>query len=479
MNLTQQRFSCVRAIGQDPAHYAVPPSGFGPRVSMFLAASLLAVPVLAFAGEQPDVRRDATVAAVQEVMPCVVNIATETIIEYHDFYDELLQQFYGTRRPMRQQKSIDLGSGVIIDEEGYVLTNFHVVRRANRVQVKLWDGREYDADRVVATPGSDVALLKLRAKPGEKFKSIKLAADDDLLLGETVLALGNPYGLGAAVTRGILSSKNRRPSSGDEPLQMADWLQTDAAINPGNSGGPLVNLRGELIGLNVAVYREQQGGQRGVGVGFSIPVKQVSAALSRFFAPEVTDSLWLGAQFRPGSNPVAVSSVQAGSPAATAGLQTNDLVLLVNGRAPGRLITCNRLLAESPEQRAELVVKRGDERRTLKLRLIRFEDAIRQKLGLTLLEITPEAARRLGLRGGEALYVDEVEKNGPADRAQLDRGFLVTAIEGQSAADLRSFFEVLSDAKKGGPVRLTVIVPRRLGGSYVELQPGSVDVRVR
>jgi len=476
VNLTHQLLSSKRLTRPARWPSAFRPSACDLRIPSVVAAGLLAFASPASTAQEPDVRRDATVAAVQEVMPSVVNIATETIIEYHDFYDELLRQFYG--RPFPKQKSIDLGSGVIIDEEGYILTNYHVVRRANRVQVKLWDGREYDADRIVATAGSDVALLKLRAKPGEKFKAIKLAADDDLLLGETVLALGNPYGLGASVTRGILSSKNRRPYSGDEPLRMEDWLQTDAAINPGNSGGPLVDLRGQLIGLNVAVYREQQG-QRGVGVGFSIPVKQVSAALSRFFTPEATESLWFGAQFRPGSNPLTVSSVQPGSPAARAGLQTNDAVLEVNGSPAGRLSVCNRLVADSPQQRAELVVKHGNERKTLHVQLVRFEDAIRQKLGVSLLEATAEAARRLGLPGGQALYIDEVEKNSPADRAQLDRGYLVSGIEGQSATDLRTFFEILSEAKKGDSVRLTVIVPRRLGGSYVEFRQGTVDVAVR
>src|SRR6516165_1760580 len=258
---------------------------------------------------EPDVRRDATVIAIEKVMPSVVNIATETVIEYHDWYDELLRRFYGS--PGRRERSISLGSGVIVDEDGYILTNFHVVRRANRIQVKLWDGREYDADSVMTTELSDVALLKLKAKPGEKFKAIRFAPDDDLLLGETVLAVGNPYGLGGAVTKGILSSKNRRPSTGDEPLDIEDWLQTDAAINPGNSGGPLVNLRGELIGLNVAVYLDERG-QRGAGVGFSIPVKQISAALSRYFTPEGTDGLWFGAQVKSGPGPLAIVTVQPG-----------------------------------------------------------------------------------------------------------------------------------------------------------------------
>jgi serine protease Do len=428
---------------------------------------------------ETDIRRDATVNAIELVLPSVVNIATETVVEYHDWYDDLLRQFYGwSRGPVRKEKSISLGSGVIIDEEGYVLTNLHVVRRASRVQVKLWDGREYDADPIVATPDSDVALLKLRAKPGEKFKAIKFAVDDDLLLGETVVALGNPYGLGGSVTKGILSSKNRRPATGNEPLKVEDWLQTDAAINPGNSGGPLVNLRGELIGLNVAVFREEHG-ERGLGVGFSIPVKQVGFALSRFFTPEVTDSLWFGAQLKPGSGRLAVRAVQAGSPAAEAGLQTDDQVLEVNGHNAESLIVCNRLLGASPKHTASLLVNRDGARRTLTVQLVPLEQLIRQKLGLTLLEVTRETAERLGIRAGEGLYVEEVEKNSPADRAQLQRGYLLAGLDGRSTTDLRAVTEVLSGKKKGDTVELSVIVPRRLGASYVEFRQGTVEVQVR
>jgi serine protease Do len=283
-----------------------------------------------------DVRRDAVVAAVEQVMPSVVNIATETVVERHEWYDELLRQFYGwPRGPLRRERTTSLGSGVIIDDEGYILTNLHVVRRANRIEVKLWDGRQYAAEIVEATERTDVALLKLVAKPGEKFKSIKMAPDDDLLLGETVLAVGNPFGLGGTVTRGILSSKNRRPSMGEEPLNVEDWLQTDAAINPGNSGGPLINLRGELIGLNVAVYRAELG----QGLGFSIPVKEVSAALARFFTPEVSHGLWFGARMRAQDGRVRISEVQPGSPADTAGLKEGDVISRLNGMSQNGLWT--------------------------------------------------------------------------------------------------------------------------------------------
>src|SRR5439155_25473868 len=192
-------------------------------------------------------------------------------------------------------------------EDGYVLTNLHVVRRASRVWVKLADGREIEAKAIVGNTRRDVALLKLITKGNEKFRAVKFAQDDDLLLGETVLALGNPFGLGGSVSRGILSSKSRRPAPEGEPLYVQDWLQTDAAINPGNSGGPLINLRGELIGINVAVGQGQ-------GIGFAIPVRRVSEALSEIHRPEIMHGNWLGIRAKSGGLPLIVTGVDATSP---------------------------------------------------------------------------------------------------------------------------------------------------------------------
>ncbi len=458
------------------------------RFSSPLVATLLAATQLGTSFSSPgapavsqnlDVRKDAVVMAIEKVIPSVVNIATETIIQRHDWYEELLRNFYGWpgARP-RQERSINLGSGVIIDEEGHVLTNFHVVSRANRVQVKLWDGREYEADRIVATPGSDVALLKIRAKEGEKFSAIQLAKDDDLLLGETVIALGNPFGLGGSVTKGILSSKNRRPSTGNEPLNVEDWLQTDAAINPGNSGGPLVNLRGELIGLNVAVHRDERG-ERGVGVSFSIPVKQVSASLARFFSPEVTHSLWFGATVKPGTHPLRVASVQVGSPAAKAGIAEHDQILNINGEATDGLVSYNRLLAGASNREARIQYLRGSQTGTATVRLVPFEDVIRQKIGLTLLEPSAQAAQRFGINPGEGLFIENVEAGSPAARAGLERGYLLTAVDGNTAQELRIVGEALSGKNKDDQVRLTVVIPRRLGSSYVEFRQGTVELKIR
>ena len=447
---------------------------FGFRWPTLLLAGLLpgfCAPVPLHALET-DVRRDGVVQAVEKVMPSVVNIATATIVEYRDFYDSLLRDFYGWNSPTRRKEQISVGSGVIIDEEGYILTNLHVLRRASRVQVKLWDGRVYEADPVVGTERSDVALLKLRTKPGEKFTAIKFAANDDLLLGETVLALGNPFGLGESVSRGILSSKSRREPVGDEPLDVADWLQTDAAINPGNSGGPLINLRGELIGLNVAVGKGQ-------GISFAIPVRQVSEALSDFFTPELAGSLWFGARLKAGTLPLTIASVQPGSPAANAGLREGQQILQVNGKAPRSLADFAKLVGESPNQNVTLQVQRTGDRIPVKLKLIPFDDLIQQKVGLTLLNLSPQAAASIGVQAGSGLYIEGVEKDGPAERAQIQRGFLLTGIDGQNTRDVATAAILLSTKQRGEQVQLSLIVPRRYGRGYVEFRQGTVSLQVR
>ena len=394
---------------------------------------------LAQAGSSADVdiRRDACVQAVEKVLPSIVNISTETIIEVRDPLEELFRDFFGPyyrRRPPNAQKS--LGSGVIIDEAGYILTNFHVVRRATRITVTLVDGREFEAKALSRTAANDVALLKLVTRGDEKFQTIRFGADDDLLLGETVLALGNPFGLGVSVSRGILSSKTRRPAVENEPLEMEDWLQTDA-INPGNSGGPLVNLRGELIGLNVAVFREGQ------GIGFAIPVKRVSESVSAIFTPEEIKSLWFGSRFKADPAGVVTASVEPGSPADKAGLRPGDLILKANDRVPRTPIELNREIVATGEKRElQLQVQRRQERRQLAIRLIPEKEVfnaalVRQKLGVTVEELPPEAAARMNLTSADGLLITAVEKNSPGAQAHLARGYVLRAIDGQPLENVK------------------------------------------
>jgi serine protease Do len=431
-----------------------------------------------------DIRRDATVLAVEKVLPSVVNIATETIIQVRDPYEEFFRQFWGPyyrQQPPNSQYS--LGSGVVIDEEGYLLTNDHVVRRADKIGVKFCTGTNvYSATVVANDPKSDVALLKLNARPGEKFKAIQLAREDDLLLGETVLALGNPFGLGGSVSRGILSSKSRALPKEGEQLDIPNWLQTDAPINVGNSGGPLVNLRGELIGINVAVLGEVMG-QQAQGIGFAIPIRRVLEALSDIFPTEFVKTYWFGARVKVGTTPLVISSVQPQSPAGKAGLKTGDAILQVNGKPPKSFIDFTALLAAKPDSDVSLAIRRGTGQKDIAVRLVPEKTVfnarmIRDKLGLNLERLTSQVADRYGVRPADAYFIAGVEEHSPAAEAGLQRGMLVTAIDGQLPDDLGTAAKQLYAKKEGDRVQLELAVQQRMGNFNV-LRQGSVELRSR
>ncbi|MBI5384682.1 MAG: trypsin-like peptidase domain-containing protein [Verrucomicrobia bacterium] len=451
-----------------------------------LTAALAAAPFFTLGGEL-DPRRDSVVEAVQRAMPSVVNIRTETLVERHDPYERLLREFWGPMfgRPW-MEKNISLGSGVIIDEEGWVLTNFHVAWRATSIFVKLSDGREFEAEAVVGTSFTDIALLKIKTTKPEKFSAIKFAADDDLLLGETVLALGNPFGLGGSVTRGILSSKTRRPPRENQALEVEDWLQTDAAINPGNSGGPLINLRGELIGVNVAVYQEGQ------GIGFAIPAKRVSSALAEMYSPENPpaggEPMWFGARVRPGALPLIVASVQAESPAAKAGLRAGDQVLHINHRAPRSFIDfSNELIRRAKESPplCSLTVQRGTEKQNLTVRLIPEKDyfnsdMVRQRIGASVQTLTPELAEAFGLAATaiKGVLISDVDPDSPADKAGLKRGMIITSIDNQDTRRFPMLAKALVGKKKGDKVVLDMVIPRQRG-YFIQVQQAKVELPVR
>ncbi len=415
-----------------------------------------------------DIRRDATVAAVEQVMPCVVNIATKNLVPVRDPFEEFYLPFF---RRQSAENPYSLGSGVMIDEAGYLLTNDHVVRRADKIAVKFASGLEiYEATVVASDPKSDVALLKLNARPGEKFHAIKLAHEDDLLLGETVLALGNPFGLGGSVTRGILSSKSRSRPKENAKLDVWNWLQTDAPINLGNSGGPLVNLRGELIGLNVAVVNEVEG-QPAQGIGFAIPIKQVLAGLSDILV-ETVQSLWFGARVQAGSSPLVVTLVQPESPADRAGLKTGDAILQLNGKAPKTIIDLADALATQAEKENRLTIQRGAERRELAVQLVPEKNVfnaemLRRKLGLNLARVP------------EGFTISAVETNSPAGAAGLQGGMLVKQVDDQPPPpDVTALAKLVFAKKKGESVRLDVAAWQRTG-TFNLLRQGSVELSPR
>lgn len=429
-----------------------------------------------------DIRRDATVAAIERVIPSVVNIRTAQLVRRNDPYEEMMRRFYGLND---DAEASEVGSGVIVDavgEEGYILTNVHVLERANRVQVQLSDGREYEATPLLGTSLKDLALLRIVRRPGDKpFKPITLAKDDDLLLGETVIAVGNPFGLGSSVSRGILSSKNRRPepAPGDKQLNYQDWLQTDADINPGNSGGALINIRGELIGINAAVYSTGQA----KGTGFAIPIKQVSSALSDFFMLEWSAKLWLGARFRGAPYPLTVREVQTGSPADKAGLRPEQEILEVNGKPVTSLAALNQQIAASLNRQVALTVWNKGTQQVVTVGLVPLVDLNRQlfqrRLGLTTTNLSEVQTAQLKVTSDEGVLVEDVEKGGPGANAQLQPGMVITEVDGVKLKDLVNISNVLNNKKPGETVQLLVKVVNRYNNGFARVLTGQVDVLVR
>jgi S1-C subfamily serine protease len=452
-------------------------ASLGKQVFFLLLACLftgaMVTSLFAATPEMYDVRRDATVLAVEQVMPSVVNIATKNVVQVRDPFDEFYRQFFG-RQSADQPYS--LGSGVVIDEAGYLLTNDHVVRRADKIAVKFATGGDvYEATVVASDSKSDVALLKLTAHPGEKFHAIKIAHDDDLLLGETVLALGNPFGLGGSVSRGILSSKSRVAPKEGQPLILQNCLQTDAAINPGSSGGPLVNLRGELIGINVQYVPEAQ------SLGFAVPVKRVIESLSEeIFPTDFVSSFWFGARVKVGTSPLTVMAVQPESPAGRAGLKSGDVILTVNGKAPKSFIDFAGLLAEKGASDQVLTIQRGLERNELNVRLVPTTNVfnaemVRNKLGLNLDSLTAETAARYGVNATAGFIVTGVLKDSPAEAAHLQNGMLVTGVNGQTPPDLTALAKMLYGKAKGESVRLDIGMLQPFGNFNALLQ-GNVEL---
>ena len=426
---------------------------------MALAAYLALCPTLGQADDVP--RRSPTVKAVSQVMPSVVNIATKTRVQRVGYlYDWWRDNWTPYAQQLPPEESA--GSGVIISESGYVLTNVHVVRDADEIWVKLTDesGKQmiYQAEAIAGSLTTDIALLRIiPEKKGEVFAAVTFAADDDLLLGETVMALGNPFGLGGSVSQGILSSKSRRTETDGQRLEIPDWLQTDASINPGNSGGPLINLSGEIIGINVAVLREGQ------GIGFAIPIKRVNESMSRFFTPEFLDDNWFGVTIDAGTRPPRVASVEAESPAAKAGLSVGDKILRVNGSENDSFIDlASQLVGVGKDRTIQFQIERNGKKldRTVELipeNAVFNAGLIRQKIGAILERLTPEVAEALRLDSTDGFVISQVDKDTPAAEANLRPGLVVTSIDGRKIDDIIDAARIFHSKNKGDEVTLNIV----------------------
>jgi len=425
-------------------------------------------------------RRTLVVQAVEKALPSVVNIRTETVVEVRDPFAEVFRDFWNPyyRQP-RQDIRRSLGSGVVIHADGYVLTNDHVVRRATKIRVKFANGQEFEAERVAYDQRSDLALLLIinPKKNPAKFVPAPFARDDDLLLGETVIALGNPFGLGGSVSQGILSSKDRREPREGGTLDMANWLQTDAAVNPGNSGGPLINLDGKLIGINVAIHRQGQ------GIGFAIPIARVNDTLGRFFTPEQLRGLWLGVLVRLDGDRLRLAKVEANSPAAKAGLRAGDTILEVNKRPVDNFVDWAKEVAGRGLEKVTLKIFRGGRAVQVTVTL-QAEDKmfnsklLKKRLGLDIRTLTEGLSKQLGMSFYGGYLITDVEKDGPGEKAGLERGAVIQRVDDQQPESLVSLARNIHGRKAGDTVKLSVVLEIRRG-SFLQRRSGVVNVKIR
>jgi serine protease Do len=426
-----------------------------------LAAALL----LASAAAASDARRSPTVSVVEKTRNCVVNISTERVVLQRSFdsspsrgdpFDRLFDEFFRPQRYERARVMQPLGSGVILDERGVVATNAHVIRRASNLVLLLGDGNQHKADLLAADFDVDLALLRIQGGSAP-FQAVRMCRTP-LLLGETVVALGNPFGLSNSVTSGIISSLDRELTvgEGEEERKFTGLIQTSALINPGNSGGPLINMDAELVGLNTAIVDQAQ------GIGFAIPVEQMRKALAHLLAAPEVRQVQLGLAFHA-EPPLRVARTPEKGPAAGVGLREGDLVESLDGRAIGDAFDLGMaLLFHKPADRVEVRYRRNGQSARAAIVLAEAErtsdeNVLQRALGLIGQDVDEAVARRIGLSVPWGVLLSRVEARGPADRAGIQAGDLLVQIGRYRVQNLHQAARILRDVRSGDAVLLGIV----------------------
>lgn len=410
----------------------------------------------------------------KKLKPSVVNISTAKTIAPqkklrrqpnpfggHDPFEDFFERFFEDM-PQRSYTQRSLGSGFIISDDGYILTNFHVVSGADEIKVKLSDKRELKAELKGSDEKLDLALLKIEGN--DHFVIATLGDSDSLEIGEWVLAIGNPFGLQQTVTAGIISAKGRVIGSG--PYD--DFIQTDASINPGNSGGPLFNAKGEVIGINTAIVAG------GTGIGFAIPVNMAKNIMVQLKEKGVVTRGWIGVAIQPvtadlaqsfgleGEKGALVSEVVKEGPADKAGIKSGDIILEFDGKTIQELNELPRLVAATPVGRkAPVKVLRDGKVQVISLTVERLKDTEEEsaakapdKLGMSVTELTGDLAARLRTTETKGVVVTEVKAGSSAERAGIARGDIIREVNGNKVATISDYEKAVAQRKKGNILRL-------------------------
>jgi len=420
----------------------------------------------------------------EAVGPAVVNINTVTrgatgrtpVEEF--FGEEFFRRFFGDQ-PERELQQRSLGSGVIVDASGIVLTNAHVVERATDIEVATADGKKHKAKLVGVDRRTDLAVLRLSG--GGPYPAASLGDSDRVKVGDWVLAIGSPFGLQQTVTAGIISAKGRSINQGGA---YDDFLQTDAAINPGNSGGPLVNMSGEVIGINSAILSRTGGN---VGIGFSIPVNMAKRIYTELASKGKVTRGWLGVSIQPLTPELAksfglkepkgvlIADVVQDSPAQKAGIQNGDIITEFSGKKVDSPQELQKVVASTePGKAIPVSVWRDKATKSLEIRIgetpddnvaLRSGSRGRSALGLDVRPITPDLARQRNLRSADGVVVFRVEEESAAAEAGVRQGDVIREVNRQRVRSVQEFERATRELKEGD--RVTVLLQRGPQALYV------------
>lgn len=425
---------------------------------------------------------------VKEARQSVVNISTVKIIKggrifrfpfgeddpFHDWFE----RFFKDQIP-KEHRQRSLGSGFIIDKDGFILTNNHVVEKTDEIKVKLANGKEYDAKIIGRDQKTDLALIRI--KTDKPLTPLSLGDSEKLEVGEWVVAIGNPFGLGHTVTAGIVSAKYRQLGAG----AYDNFIQTDASINPGNSGGPLLNTQGEVVGINSAIYSRSGGS---IGIGFAIPVNMAKDLLPQLKKGEVVRG-WLGITVQKitpelkdklnlkDDRGALVADVTSSGPADKAGIERGDVIISFDGEEIREMNELPHVVASTPVGKVVKVevIRRGKRKGfEVKIGKLKEEQAEeeaaeeRSDLGMTVDEITPEQARQFDLSGERGLVVVQVENNSPAGEAGIRRGDIILEIDQEPMKDIDEYSKKIRRYKKGDTILF--LIKRREATLYLTLK---------
>jgi Do/DeqQ family serine protease len=422
-------------------------------LAVLAVSAALAMPALAQDRKVPSSAAELRLSyapIVQRVQPAVVNVYAAKIVQNRNPFldDPIFRRFFGLQGGPQEQMQRSLGSGVMVDPSGLVVTNVHVIEGADQVKVSLSDKREFEAEIVLKDPRSDLAVLRLKDSH-EKFATLDFANSDEFLVGDVVLAIGNPFGVGQTVTHGIISAL-ARTQVGITDYQF--FIQTDAAINPGNSGGALVDMTGRLAGINTAIYSRSGGSQ---GIGFAIPANMVRVVVaSAKSGGKAVKRPWLGAKLQVVTPEIAeslgmrspsgalVANVVASSPAARAGLKSSDLITAIDGQAIDDPNAFDYRFATRPlGGTAQLDITRGGKPVKLAVALETAPDIGRNEIVLTtrspfqgakVANISPAVADELHLDADtEGVVITELAGDSTAAGVGFQKGDIIVGVNSQ------------------------------------------------